>query len=117
MGNIAATIQVERKARDGWFVYTCDQLPGLYVASQNDRVAYDDLILSIEQWFALNLNTKVAVRHAVGFDTFYQQLMAGQVNAELSRRAQSAVRDRTDDLMQQGSFGFIIEAAPAALCA
>jgi len=34
---------VTRKARDGWFVYTCDDLPGLYVASKNDRIAYNEL--------------------------------------------------------------------------
>jgi hypothetical protein len=36
-------VTITRRTRDGWYIYTCDQLPGLFVASPDNCAAYADL--------------------------------------------------------------------------
>lgn len=66
----SAEVIVTRKVRDGWFVYTCDQLPGLYVAHQDDRTAYDDIPESIRMLIKLNDGIECQVSHAVSYAEF-----------------------------------------------
>ena len=60
---ISTEVIVTRRARDGWFVYTCDDLPGLFVASQDDRTAFDDLPASIQKLLKLDLGIECRVSH------------------------------------------------------
>jgi hypothetical protein len=39
MTESATEIQVVRRNRAGWHIYTCEALPGLYVASKDDKTA------------------------------------------------------------------------------
>lgn len=58
---------VKRKAHEGWFVYTCDELPGLFVASQNDRTAFDDLPASIQKLVKLDHGVDCVVTHKLPY--------------------------------------------------
>lgn len=88
----ATEIQVSRRRKDGWYVYTCDDLPGLYVASQSDREAYEDVPRAIEMLFRLDLGAAVRVLHKLPYDSFVQTLSPAS-------RAADIVAERTADLM------------------
>ena len=49
MDGFSTEVIVKQTARDGWHLYTCDLLPGLFVASQDDRTAYNDVPQSIQR--------------------------------------------------------------------
>ena len=70
MGDVATEIRVNRRQRDGWSVYTSPDLPGLYVASKNDREAYEDVPLAIQMLFRLDYQIDVSVSHKVDYDNF-----------------------------------------------
>ncbi len=98
-------IEVTRKVRDGWFVYSCDVLPGLFVASQDDRAAYNDLPTAIRKLMKLDYGIDCVVTHKVPYaDFIVPDIMAG--------KARDAVRDRTDELMAEtATFAFALCAA------
>ena len=89
---ISTEVIVTRRARDGWFVYTCDDLPGLFVASQDDRTAFDDLPASIQKLLKLDLGIECRVPHKVTYREFIAKV-------NLKERAHSAVAERTAALM------------------
>lgn len=103
MNLIAFEIQVVRRLRSGWHVYTCDTLPGLYVASQDDKKAYNDLPLAIQTLFKLDHGVSVSVHHKTDYASFMAQI-------EMGRRAREAVEARTRDMMdsQQDVLTFMV---------
>lgn len=50
-----ANLSVEYKNVDGWHVFSSDELPGLYVASQDAETAYNDVAVAIEKLIELNI--------------------------------------------------------------
>lgn len=46
--------KIDRVERDGWFVYTCADLPGLLIASPDDAKARGDIGLSISMLLRLD---------------------------------------------------------------
>ena len=108
MGHITSSpgteVSVRRKAQDGWFVYTCDQLPGLYVAHADDRVAYDDLPRSISALIKLDFGMDCTVVHKVSYREF--------VRACASDESRKTMEDRTQDLISNHDgqyFQFILQ--------
>ena len=89
---VSAEVVVKRKVRDGWFVYTCADLPGLYVAHTDDQVAYNDLPEAIRLLVKLDEGIDCKVSHAVPYIEFVRQ-------ARLSARAAEEVQKRTNDLV------------------
>ena len=63
-------VLVERTERDGWYVYTSEQVPGLYVASLDDRIAYEDVPTSISILMEHDLEKKLRVRHQQTYSEF-----------------------------------------------
>jgi hypothetical protein len=100
---IGTEISVRRRVRDGWYVYTCSQLPGLYVASKDDRLAYSDLPDAIQKLIKLDTNAEVKAAHKVDYDLFMRQI-------QLQERARSSVKEMLDELMDDDSIPFLIEA-------
>lgn len=103
-GTRSTEISVRRKAKDGWYVYTCDQLPGLYVAHVDDRVAYDDLPRSISALVKLNFGLDCTVAHKVSYHEF--------VTSCESDGARKTVKERTKDLIDNHAdqyFQFILQ--------
>lgn len=100
---IGTEISVRRRVRDGWFVYTCSNLPGLYVASKDDRTAYSDLPDAIQKLIKLDHNATVKAVHKIDYDLFIKQI-------QLQERAQSSVKEMLSELMDDDSIPFLIEA-------
>jgi hypothetical protein len=92
---VEVPITVHRQVRDGWFVYTCDQLPGLYVASQDDKKAYNDLPNAISKLVKLTFGVECIVA--------LKEEHAGFEDLALSERALQAVADRTYELLASGN--------------
>lgn len=92
MNLIATEIQVVRRIRSGWHVYTCDALPGLYIASKNDKKAYNDVPAAIRMLFKLDFGVEVCVHHKTDYASFMAQV-------DMGRQAREAVEARTRDMM------------------
>ncbi len=88
MTPIATEIHVVRRVRSGWYVYTCEALPGLYVASADDKKAYNDLPTAIRKLFKLDYGHEVSVHHKIDYSAFM-----------LGHQAREALEDRTRELM------------------
>jgi hypothetical protein len=89
-------VMVKRRARDGWFVYTCDELPGLFVASQDDRAAYEDVPRSIETLFRLDHGIDCVVTQKLSYAELVKQL-------HVKARARENLADRLTELMADPS--------------
>lgn len=63
---LTTEVIVKRREKDGWHVYTCDKLPGLYVAHQNDEIAYNDLPKAIGMLVKLDHGIDCTVRFRMG---------------------------------------------------
>lgn len=87
-------IVVDRTARDGVFLYTCAELPGLFVVHKDDRVAYDDVPRSIQALFKLDHGLNCKVTQKLSYSEFVQQI-------SLKAKARDAVADRTRELMSE----------------
>ena len=89
---LTTEIQVRRRVKEGWHVYTCDQLPGLYVAHQDDKVAYNDLPKTIQLLVKLDDGIECTVSHKLTYAEFVQRI-------RLEQRAADNLRARTDELI------------------
>jgi hypothetical protein len=96
MSAMATEITVRRRLRDGWYIYTCDAIPGLFVASKDDREAYEDVPTAIKLLFRLDFGVEVSVANKVNYDSFFSKIRLGE-------RARSEVQDRTRALMEHGA--------------
>lgn len=105
METYVAELNIRRRTRDGWYVYTCDTLPGLYVASQDDKKAFNDLPKAIQMLIKLD----VGIDCVVSMKVDYQQLVR---MAKLTERAQAAVRERTDEFLRNGIDEFTLVISP-----
>ena len=85
-------VTVKRRERDGWFVYTSDELPGLFVACKNDQTAYDDVTASIRCLMKLDFGIDCVVTHRVTYADFVSKI-------RLSQLARRAVAERTDEMI------------------
>ena len=92
----SAEVVVRRKVQDGWQVYTCDQIPGLFVASEDDKAAYNDLPASIRALLILDFGIECVVSHKLSYAEFVQ-------NMRLGDRAQATLAERTAELMGEAA--------------
>lgn len=71
MGDKTSSVQVKYKhTLDGWHVFNSDELPGLYVASQDAEAAYNDVATAIEKLLLLDEGVKCKIRPEVPFSQF-----------------------------------------------
>ena len=61
--SLGTEILVRRKLKDSLFVYTSDQLQGLYVAHVDDKIAYNGLPKSIASLVKLDFGLECIVSH------------------------------------------------------
>lgn len=106
-GTPSTEISVRRKVRDGWYVYTCDLLPGLYVAHADDRVAYNDLPNSIATLVKLNFGVDCTVAHKVSYHEFVRACGLDGPRGTVEKRTQDLIDDHADQY-----FEFILQQAP-----
>ena len=91
---------MRRKIKDGWFVYTCDQLPGLYVAHPDDRIAYDDLPRSISALVKLNYGVDCTVAHKVSYKEFVRACASDDARETMEERTQELIGDHSDQYFE-----------------
>ena len=102
--SVSTEIRARYFARDGWHVFTCEELPGLFVASMDRKLAFSDLPDAIRMLLKLDFKRDYVISHKLTYDEFVQRNW-------LSQRAQSAVNSRTEHLVNEGanSISFILE--------
>jgi hypothetical protein len=104
----AMEVVVNRRAKDGFYVYTSNLLPGLYVASRDDQVAYRDVLESIKKLFLLDFGISVQVVPMESYEQFIAQIPPEE-------RAKEIMDGRTADLMEEdGTLTFVIQRAGVA---
>jgi len=68
--NLITTVNVTYRHRDGWHVFISPEIPGLYIASQDPKAAYEDVPVAVRRLIELDLNCKCEVVRAAPFDSF-----------------------------------------------
>jgi hypothetical protein len=53
-GGAKCSVAVQQKEKDGWFIFTSDDVPGLYVAHRDEAVARADIPVAISCLLKLN---------------------------------------------------------------
>ena len=71
MGEITS-FAVDYKNVQGWHVFTSEDLPGLYVASQEPEKAYDDVAVAIAALVELDTGITCKVTPVVPYGQFVQ---------------------------------------------
>ena len=101
---VSTEIRVRYRERDGWHVFTCEGLPGLFVASKDRKLAFSDLPDAIRMLLKLDFKRDYMVSHKLTYEEFVKRDW-------LSRRAQSAVNTRTEQLVSNGAdaISFILQ--------
>lgn len=61
------SVNVLYKHVEGWHVFYSDDLPGLYVTSQNPKIAFEDVAPSIAKLIELDEKIKVRVEVELTF--------------------------------------------------
>ena len=102
--SVSTEISVRYRERDGWHVFTCEELAGLFVASMDRKLAFSDLPDAIRELLKLDLKREYVVSHKLTYGEFVQRNW-------LSQRAQSTVNARTENLVSKGAdaISFILE--------
>lgn len=104
--NLFTEVSVRRKVKDGWFVYICDELPGLYVAHRDDKVAYNDLPTAISMLLKLDLGVDCTVTHKLGYANFVRMVES----VGMDETASDMVASRTAKLIDECEyFPFIVQ--------
>ncbi len=104
----ATEINVDRTAQDGWYVYTSKDMPGLLVANKDDKLAYNDVVLSVRKLYKLDYGVDVTVVHHITHEEFVRRR-----RLEMRQRAEFAVKERTEHLMRSTEKFIVIAEAGA----
>lgn len=83
MGKITS-VCVEYKNVDSWHVFTCQDLPGLYVASANREIAYNDVGPSIEALLRLDFGIECQAFPEKPFADFVRKTENDTVEAPIA---------------------------------
>jgi hypothetical protein len=97
MGEITS-FRVDYKSREGWHVFTSASLPGLYVASQDPKKAYEDIGGAIAKLVELDTGIACRVTPELSFAEFVQ---AHQRKASAGRSSVAPVQQRPPALASQ----------------
>ena len=72
MGEITS-IRIDYKHVEGWHVFMSKDIPGLYVASQDAREAYEDVGPTLEKLLKLNAGISCKVTPETSFEEFVRK--------------------------------------------
>lgn len=81
MGQVTS-ILVEYKNVEGWHVFSSPDMVGLYVASKEAEVAYNDVSVAIQKLMRLNSGVEVQVTPALSFCDFMRSIRAEEAAVE-----------------------------------
>ena len=76
MSGPKTSVRVEYRHTDGWHIFSSDQLPGLYVASQDAKRAFADVATAIEKLLKLNEGLDVRAEPELSFEEFVRTLQS-----------------------------------------
>lgn len=76
------SVCVTYKNTEGMHVFMSDDLPGLYIASQDAQVAYNDISVAIETLLKLNQNIRVKAEPELSFAEFIKAVSSTEGKAE-----------------------------------
>jgi hypothetical protein len=89
---IVTSVQAQYKAVDGWHIFTSRDVPGLYVASKDAKIAYDDVALSIQMLLRLNEGIECEVRAEQTFQEFLRTARGDEEDEEFAIPVMSSRR-------------------------
>jgi hypothetical protein len=96
MTELTTSIGVFYKHADGWHVFTCKELPGLYIASKDAELAYNDVPVAIEKLLELDFGVKCKAVPELSFAEFVKAQVKAQQQRAASR-GQRPHRQHEDD--------------------
>lgn len=70
MSKVTTSICVTYESKYDWHIFQSEDIKGLYVASKDARVAYNDIKTAIEKLVLLNEGLKCVVQPELNFDEF-----------------------------------------------
>ena len=88
------SICVNYKNVDGWHVFMSDDMPGLYVAHQDAKTAYDDLCPAIQTLLELDEGVTCRVQPELSFKEFVEQAKAGDAERVETQRPMLQLSDK-----------------------
>ena len=74
MPDIKTTVSVKYQHSDSWHIFSSRDIPGLYVASQDPKKAYDDVGPSIQLLLELNEGIKCRVSAVLPYADFVARM-------------------------------------------
>lgn len=77
---MTTSICVSYKYAEDWHVFSSDDLPGLYVASKDARVAFQDVATSIEKLIFLNESVRIKAIPELSFKQFLEKIEGTEVD-------------------------------------
>ena len=78
----STSIEVSHSVKDGWHIFEAVQMPGLYVAHTDPRIAFGEVSTAIEKLVMLDTGMKVLVAPEMAFSDFI-----GSVRSSLTAAA------------------------------
>ena len=88
-------VDVQYKSLDGWHVFTSPNMSGLYVASKNAEVAFNDIPTAIQMLVKLDTGLDVKVEAAMPYDEFEACVAQRDVESGEEIPHPAFIRDRT----------------------
>lgn len=77
---MTTSICVSHKYVEDWHVFSSDDLPGLYVASKDARIAFEDVATSIEKLVLLNESLHIKAAPEMSFKQFLEKIEGAVVD-------------------------------------
>ena len=73
------TVRVQYKHRDGWHVFSSNDVPGLYVASKDPLKAYDDVPIALKAIMDMDYSCEWEVTRAESYEEFRRRIKPSRV--------------------------------------
>ena len=86
-------ITVQYRSKDGWHLFTSDQILGLFVASPDMKVAFSDIPETVRLLLKLDYGLDCVVQPKLEYEAFLRL-------TTLRNKAQNAVSQRTRDMLE-----------------
>lgn len=94
LDNASTEVTVRYRSRDGWHLFTSDQISGLVVAGPDLKAAFDDVPKAISMIMKLDHGFDCVVQPKVDYAEFIE------LKGVLSDKPEDAVEDRTSGLIE-----------------
>ena len=97
-----AEVKIIYRHKDGWHLFTSDGMDGLFVASPDRRKAFDDVPVAVRELLRLDHGIDCVAEWTLTYAGFVRAFRLEEQRDVLAERAETAVREFTDELMSGG---------------